>query len=91
MFGLSKIFVLLDLLRKGESLTNAATWKNVSTLTMVLSGMFVAIVQYLAAQGIQLPFGEAEATTVASAIAIVVGVFLNYATSDKVGILPPKD
>lgn len=88
--NLMMIFSLLDVFRKGESLKDPKTWKNRAILSQVLAAVFLGLMQVAKAQGVELPFSEADATTVAAAFAIIVGIVSHYATSEKVGILPPK-
>lgn len=87
-----KLFSFLSVLRKGEALADPATWKNRSNLTMVLTGVFIALMEYMKAHhpDVQLPFEAADAQIVAGAIGLAVGVFFNYATSRTIGVLPPK-
>lgn len=87
-----KLFSLLTVLRKGEALADPATWKNRSTLTMVLTAVFMALLEYIKTNhpDVQLPFEAGDAQIVAAAIGLAVGVFFNYATSRTVGVLPAK-
>lgn len=87
---MTKLLDLLDLLRKGSAVTDPALWKNRSALTLALTGVILAVVKVAGGMGYAIPISETEAATLAAAVAVVVGLFSTYATSDKVGLLPAK-
>ena len=87
---MSKIFLFLDLFRKGSAVTDPKLWKDRTALTLALTGVILAIVKVAGGLGYAIPISETEAATLAAAVAIAVGLFGNYATSAKVGILPAK-
>lgn len=87
---MTKLLDLLDLLRKGSAVTDPALWKNRSALTLALTGLILVIVKVAKGYGYDLPIGETEAASLAAGVAVLVGLFSTYATSDKVGLLPAK-
>lgn len=87
---MGKLIDLLDLLRKGSAVTDPALWKNRSALTLALTGLILVIVKVLKGYGHDLPIGETEAASIAAGVAVCVGLFSTFATSDKVGLLPSK-
>ena len=40
--------------------------------------------------GYEIPISETDAASIAAGVAVLVGLFSTYTTSDKVGILPAK-
>lgn len=87
---MGKLLDLLDLLRKGSAVTDPALWKNRSAFTLALTGLILVIVKVLKGYGHDLPIGETEAASIAAGVAVLVGLFSTFATSDKVGLLPAK-
>ena len=87
---MGKLIDLLDLLRKGSAVTDPALWKNRSALTLALTGLILVVVKVMKGYGHDLPIGETEAASIAAGVAVVVGLFSTWATSDKVGLLPAK-
>lgn len=87
---MGKLLDLLDLLRKGSAVTDPALWKNRSALTLALTGLILVIVKVAKGYGYDLPIGETEAASLAAGVAVLVGLFSTFATSDKVGLLPAK-
>lgn len=87
---MSKILDFLDLFRKGAAVSDPKLWKDRTALTLALTGVILAVVKVAGGLGYAIPISETEAATLAAAVAVAVGLFGNYATSDKVGILPPK-
>lgn len=87
---MSKLFDFLDLLRKGSAVTDPALWKNRSALTLALTGLILVVVKVAKGYGYDIPIGETEAASLAAGVAVLVGLFSTYATSDKVGLLPTK-
>lgn len=87
---MSKLFDFLDLFRKGAAVSDPKLWKDRTALTLALTGVILAIVKVAGGLGYAIPISETEAATLAAAVAIAVGLFGNYATSDKVGLLPAK-
>ena len=87
---MGKLFDFLDLFRKGSAVTDPKLWKDRTALTLALTGVILAIVKVAGGLGYAIPISETEAATLAAAVAIAVGLFGNYATSAKVGLLPAK-
>ena len=87
---MGKLIDLLDLLRKGSAVTDPALWKNRSALTLALTGLILVVVKVAKGYGYDLPIGETEAASLAAGVAVLVGLFSTFATSDKVGLLPAK-
>ena len=87
---MSKLIDFLDLFRKGAAVSDPKLWKDRTALTLALTGVILAIVKVAGGLGYAIPISETEAATLAAAVAIAVGLFGNYATSDKVGLLPAK-
>ena len=87
---MGKLLDLLDLFRKGAAVSDPKLWKDRTALTLALTGLILVIVKVAGGMGYAIPIGETEAASLAAGVAVVVGLFSTYATSDKVGILPPK-
>ena len=87
---MSKLFDFLDLFRKGAAVSDPKLWKDRTALTLALTGVILAVVKVAGGMGYAIPISETEAATLAAAVAVVVGLFSTYATSDKVGLLPAK-
>ena len=87
---MGKLIDLLDLLRKGSAVTDPALWKNRSALTLALTGLILVVVKVAKGYGYDLPIGATEAASLAAGVAVLVGLFSTFATSDKVGLLPAK-
>jgi hypothetical protein len=90
---MSKILALIEVLRKGSSVADPALWKNRSAAAIALAGVLAALIQLAKAYGYELPvpLTHDELLAIAGGVATVVGLFVTYGTSDKVGLLPPKD
>jgi uncharacterized membrane protein len=86
---MKKIFAAISVLRRGAVVADPAVWKNRSALVMGLSALFVAVAQAAEALGYEMHLDADAATAIAAGIASLVGVWSTFATSDKVGILPP--
>lgn len=87
---MSKLLDFLDLFRKGAAVTDPKLWKDRTALTLALTGLILVIVKVAGGMGYAIPISETDAASMAAAVAVVVGLFGNYATSDKVGLLPAK-
>ena len=87
---MNKLFDLLDLFRKGAAVSEPALWKNRSALVLALTALILTGCRVAKGFGYDLPITETDAATLATAIAVVVGLFSTFTTSDKVGLLPPK-
>lgn len=86
---MNKLAAFFNVLRRGSMVSDPALWKNRSGLAIALAGLIAALVQLAKAYGHELPLDEDSITAIAGGIAAAVGVWVTYATSDKVG-LPPK-
>ena len=87
---MNKLILFFDLFRKGSAVTDPKLWKDRTSLTLALTGVILAIVKVAGGLGYAIPISETEAATLAAAVAIAVGLFSTYATSNKVGLLPAK-
>ena len=87
---MSKILDFLDLFRKGAAVTEQALWKNRSAMTLALTALILTGCRVAKGYGYEIPISETDAASIAAGVAVVVGLFSTYATSDKVGLLPPK-
>lgn len=87
---MSKLFDFLDLFRKGAAVSEPALWKNRSALVLALTALILTGCRVAKGFGYDIPITETDAATLATAIAVVVGLFSTFTTSDKVGLLPPK-
>lgn len=86
---MKKLFAYLEVFRRGAAVSDPALWKNRSGLAIALAGLIAALVHLAKAYGHEIPLDEESILALAGGIATVVGLFVTYATSDKVG-LPPK-
>ena len=87
---MSKLLDLLDLFRKGAAVSEPALWKNRSALIMALTALILTGCRVAKGFGYDIPINEADAASIAAGVAVVVGLFSTYATSNKVGLLPAK-
>ena len=87
---MKKLFAFLEVFRRGAAVSDPALWKNRSGLAIALAGLIAALVQLAKAYGHELPLDEDSILALAGGLATLVGLFVTYATSDKVGVLPPK-
>ena len=87
---MSKLSAFLDLFRKGSMVADPKVWKDRAALTMSIAGVIMAAVAVARMYGYEFPIDDEAAFAIAGGIAVVIGVFSTYATSTKVGILPPK-
>lgn len=87
---MGRLLDFLDLFRKGAAVSEPALWKNRSALVLALTALILTGCRVAGGFGYVLPITETDAASIATAIAVVVGLFSTYTTSDKVGVLPPK-
>lgn len=87
---MGKVLLFIDLLRKGSSVADPASWKNRTVATLTLVGLLTASNAVAKSYGYDLGLSDVDLNTIAAGVAVVVGMFSTYATSDKVGILPAK-
>lgn len=81
-------------LRKGEELRHAETWKKAQLATGLLAAVLGGIVVILRAFGVDLPVSDLDLATIAAGIVAAVGVFDAYvtpATTRKVGLPASTD
>jgi hypothetical protein len=80
------MFKIFEVLRQGKSLANAETWKNVAGATIALAAVINAGL-YIAKMFIDLPEIPSDVVLQLSAgIVAPICFYLNYATSEKVGL-----
>lgn len=87
---MNKLLLFLDLFRKGAAVSEPKLWKDRAALTMALTALILTGCKVAGGMGYELPISESDAGAVATAVAVIVGLFSTYATSDKAGILPAK-
>jgi hypothetical protein len=87
---MGRLLDFLDLFRKGAAVSEPALWKNRSALTLALTALILAGCRVAGGFGYVVPITETDAATIAAGVAILVGLFSTFATSDKVGVLPAK-
>lgn len=87
---MGKLIDLLDLFRKGAAVSEPALWKNRSALTLALTALILTGCRVAGGFGYEITVSETDAASIAAGVAVLVGLFSTYATSDKVGILPAK-
>ena len=87
---MNKFLSLIDVLRKGSAVADPALWKNRSAIVIALAALIMAAAAAAKAFGYDFPIDNETALGLAGGIAAVVGLLGNFATSDKVGILPAK-
>jgi hypothetical protein len=90
---MGKLLSILDLFRKGSAVTEPAVWKNRGGITLALTALILSGCKVATGFGYDLPISEADAASIASGVAVLVGLLTTYGTSDKVGLparqLPP--
>jgi hypothetical protein len=87
---MGKLLAFIDLFRKGSAVADPQAWKERSAATIAVAGVIAALVQIAKLYGFELPLDQDAILAVAGGVATVVGLFVTYATSAKVGVLPPK-
>ena len=87
---MNKLILFFDLFRKGASVSDPIIWKNRTSLTLALTALILTGCKVAKGFGYDLPISETEAASIAAGVAVIVGLFSTYATSDKVGLLPAK-
>lgn len=86
---MNKLAAFLLVLRRGSVVADPARLKNQGALTAAIAAFIMALVQLAKAYGYELPIDDGKASALAGGIAVLVLMYVNYASSDKVG-LPPK-
>jgi hypothetical protein len=87
---MNKLLAFFDLFRKGSEVADPALWKNRSALVIALAAVIVAAAQVAKGYGYDFGIDNDTASAIAGGIAAVAGLLGNFATSRKVGLLPPK-
>ena len=83
------ITAILDVLRIGQQLKNPDVWKHGQNLVSLLTTLFGSLVILLHSFGYNITISDADVSTLAGAVAIIVGIingFITTASSDKIGI-----
>lgn len=70
--------------------TDPVLWKDRQQLINKLTAIILAAVYAVGKFGYEIPFSEADALAIAGGVAVIGNWLLTFATSDKVGLLPPK-
>lgn len=86
---MNKLFAFIDLFRKGSAVADAARAKEKAAIVGTLSVFLYAAAEIAKEFGYDLGVSPEMAQHLAMFIGSVSGLFVTYATSDKVG-LPPK-
>jgi hypothetical protein len=89
---MNKLTAILDLFRKGESVSNKEAWKTGQITATALGGVLMAAAQVASAYGHPLPacMDADTVTAVAGAVIGAVNLVMTYVTSETVGLLPAK-
>lgn len=87
---ITKLKALFAVLKKGEAVTNPATWKNRQIAVNAVTLLLVAVAEAVKSFGVDLGVTEVQIESAvyggASIFALVFNVWATFATSDKVGI-----
>lgn len=78
-------------LRAGEALADPALWKNRQAAINAVTVAITAGVALASAFGYSLPVNADGIAAIAYAVVGIVTIYLTYATSGKVGLLPAKE
>jgi hypothetical protein len=87
---MKNLFSLIDVFRKGSAVADVVRAKNWGALGGVLSVLLFSLSQAAKAFGFDIGLTTEQADAIAFGIATVCGVYVTYATSDKVGLLPER-
>lgn len=80
----------IDIFRKGSCVANAAKAKNMSAFIGALAVLLYSLASIAKDQGYDLGISYDAARDISAGIGALVGMFVTFGTSDKVGILPAK-
>jgi hypothetical protein len=80
----------IDIFRKGSCVADAVKAKNLSALVGATAVLLYSLARIAKDQGYDLGISYEAARDIATGIGAIAGLFVTFATSDKVGILPPK-
>ena len=83
---MNKLLAIWQLFKQGNSVADAAAWKNRQISVTVLAGVILAVINVLSSFGLSVPIDVETANAIAGGVIAVVNVVLTLTTSDKVGI-----
>lgn len=91
--NLIRLSAIVDLLRKGEELSNKEAWKTGQITVTAIAGLAVAVANVASAYGRALPADITPdvVNMVAAAVVSAVNIVLTILTSKTVGVLPAKE
>lgn len=87
---MGKLLLWFTALRKGSMLADPAAWKNRAAATALLTAFLAVLLKIAKAYGYEVPLSDEDVGYIAGTIVLGVLLYFNYATSDKVGLLPSK-
>lgn len=80
----------VNALRVGASLSEPTVWKERSGAVVKVTAAIVLIVRMAKGMGYDVPLEQDDIDAVSGFIVTCVFLYFHYATTDKVGLLPPK-
>lgn len=89
---MNRILALWRLMRRGEEVADAATWKNRTIATNGVVAFLVALVAAARSFGIDIEVSDADLSAIAAGVVVLVGLgntIMYILTSRKIG-LPPE-
>lgn len=86
-----KLKLILDLFRKGNSVSNAEVWKSGGNAAFYVAALLTAAVKLAEGFGYAVELDGESVTAIAGGVVAVVMFVINNITSKKVGILPAAD
>lgn len=87
---MNKLIAFIDLFRKGTEVADPATWKNRGAAVVAMTALIYGLLALAKAYGYELSFSPEDVAGIAVGVVTVVSLLINYITSRKVGLLPPK-
>ena len=87
---MEKLLAFFDVLRKGSAVADPQAWKDRTTVVTVVGALLMSISQGAKAFGYDLGVDHDTATAIAGGVGALWLVWSHFATTDKVGLLPPK-
>lgn len=87
---MDRLSAIFGFLYQGASVADPALWKNRQITVTILSGVIVAALSVLRSFGVDVPLTDADISSIAVTILVVVNTVLTLTTSKKIGI-PPKE
>lgn len=88
---MKKLWMLLDLFRKGNELVNAEKWKAGGNATTLLVPIILLLVKLAGDFGYGFEITTEQATNIALGIVAIVQFIVHNITSKRAGILPAKE